>query len=79
MTVAISEQGDVYIENIKYDFKFGLGQDKSKIVSTVGNGNESTMLINGDKYCRYDYVVRVIDIAKEIGVKRIMLGTVNKK
>jgi biopolymer transport protein ExbD len=37
------------------------------------------MVINGDRGCHYDSIVQVIDIAKEIGVKRILLGTDAKK
>lgn len=79
MIVGISEQGDIYIENVKFDINADLEKIKTKILSTIGNGRESTVVINGDKNCRYDYVVRVIDISKELGIKKIMLGTASKK
>jgi biopolymer transport protein ExbD len=79
MIVGISEQGDIYVENVKYDINADVEKLKSKILATVGNGDDSTLVINGDKNCRYDYVVRIIDIAKEAGIKKIMLGTESKK
>lgn len=79
MIIGISEQGDIYIENVRYDINADLEKIKSKVMTTVGNGMDSTVVINGDKNCRYSYIVRVIDLAKDAGAKKIMLGTEVKK
>ena len=79
VVVSINEQGDIYIDSVKYNIIDDQEKIKSKILSTAGTGAESTIMVNADRNCKYDNVIGIIDIAKDLGVKRIMLGAEVKK
>lgn len=79
VTVLISETGEIMIENKKFSLDKDVKAIEDLILNKVGTGPESTVIINGDKNCRYEWIVAIIDAAKTVGVKRIMLGTDVKK
>jgi biopolymer transport protein TolR len=79
VVVSINEEGDIYIDDVKYNMNSDEEKIKSKILTTAGTSAESTIMVNADRNCKYDSVIGIIDMAKEIGVKRIMLGAEVKK
>jgi biopolymer transport protein ExbD len=79
MTIVVDEQGAVLIEGVKFRLPGEEDLMKSKISSSLGTNPDSTVLIDADRNCKYDYVIRVIEAVKSTGVKKITLGTVLKK
>lgn len=79
ITILISEKGEIMIDNKVYSLDKDVKVIEDLILNKVGTGPESTVIINGDKSCRYEWIVLIIDAAKTVGVKRIMLGTDVKK
>lgn len=79
MTVQVSEQGSVYIDDIEYSLPGDTDKIKTKILNTVGNSEDSAVVINGDKNCKYSTIISIIDAIKETGIKKILLGTSIKR
>ncbi|MGA2140796.1 MAG: biopolymer transporter ExbD [Brevinematales bacterium] len=79
MTVQVSQEGSVYIDNIEYKIPEDTEKIKEKILNTVGNSEDSAVVINGDKDCKYSTIIGIIDAIKEIGIKKILLGTEIKR
>lgn len=78
VTVLVNEQGDAFIDDIKYSMPADQEKLKSVIANAIGSNPEMTIVINGDRNSKYDYVVQVIDIVKGQGVKKVMLSTQKK-
>lgn len=79
VTISVTEKGEVYIENTKFTLPAETEAFKAKIITIAGSSADSTVIINGDRESKYDSIMRVIDAAKETGIKRIMLGTQVRK
>jgi biopolymer transport protein ExbD len=79
MTVQVSEQGSVYIDDVEYSLPGDTDKIKTKILNTVGNSEDSAVVINGDKNCKYSTIINIIDAIKETGIKKILLGTSIKR
>jgi biopolymer transport protein ExbD len=79
MTLQVTPQGFVYIDNVEYAMPGDTDKIKAKILNTVGNSDNSAVVINGDKDCRYSTIISIIDAIKEIGIKKILLGTEIKR
>ncbi len=77
--VSINDLGEVYIDNVKYNISNDIEKIRSKIIAAAGTSQDSTVMVNGDKNCKYDYIIQVIDLVKDLGIKRIMLGAEVKK
>jgi len=75
ITITIGPDGSLFIDNKKFTF------DKlsSEISSHIMNKPDSVIIINGDKDVKYDFVIKVLDIARECGARRFALGTELKK
>jgi len=68
--VSIDNNGNIFLDNKKLnitDFEIEL---KNK----VKDKDESTVFIKADKNIRYELLMKVIDISKKAGVKKIALG-----
>ncbi len=79
MTVQVTEQGSIFIDDVEYSMPADAEKIKTKILNTVGNSENSAVVINGDKNCRYSTIIGIIDAIKEIGIKKILLGTEIKR
>ncbi len=79
MTVQVTEQGAIFIDDVEYSMPADAEKIKTKILNTVGNSENSAVVINGDKNCRYSTIIGIIDAIKEIGIKKILLGTEIKR
>lgn len=79
MTVQVTEEGAVYVDGKQYSLPGDADTLKTKVLSTVGNSDNSAVVINGDRNCRYTFIIGVIDLVRELGIKKIMLGTEIKR
>jgi biopolymer transport protein ExbD len=75
VTVTINAIGDALLENKQYSLRFDLDLLKFKLASLFKGKTDTTLLIRGDKSVQYDYVMRVVDMAAQIGVQHVVLLT----
>jgi biopolymer transport protein ExbD len=68
--ITINAQGDVYLEDTKLD----LGTLRNRLLSMVKNEPDISVIVNGDKNVRYDFVMQVMDVLKQSGVRHPGLG-----
>jgi len=70
LTISISSAGEVYVNKDRVD----LPDLKAALARALAGRTDAPVLIMGDKDVRYDIVVRVLETAKAVGVKRLSLG-----
>jgi biopolymer transport protein ExbD len=75
VVVTINAQGDVYIENRRYDAR----EIRDGLAATLMNKPDAAVIIKGDKEVRYDTVIQVIDAAKQSGAKKFALSVEIKR
>ena len=75
VTVTINAAGDALLENKQYSLRFDLDLLKFKLSSLFKGKSDTTLLIRGDKSVQYDYVMRVVDMAAQIGIQHVVLLT----
>ncbi len=75
VTVTINAIGDALLESKQYSLRFDLDLLKFKLTSLFKGKKDTTLLIRGDKNVQYDYVMRVVDLASQIGVEHVVLLT----
>lgn len=75
VVVTINAQGDVYIENRRYDVR----EIRDGLAATLMNKPDAAVIIKGDKEVRYDSVIQVIDAAKQSGAKKFALSVEIKR
>jgi biopolymer transport protein ExbD len=75
ITVSINANGDAFLENKQYSLRFDLDILKFKLTSMLKNKKGSTLLIRGDKNAPYDFIMKVVDLATQIGVDHVVLLT----
>lgn len=75
VTVTVNAVGDALLENKQYSLRFDLDLLKFKLSSLLKGKNDATLLIRGDKSVQYDYIMRVVDMASQIGVAHVVLLT----
>ena len=73
--IAISENGEAVLEDSQYNLKYDLALLKFKLASLAKKRPISAITISGDKEVKYDFVVKVMDIAKQLGIEHIVLST----
>jgi biopolymer transport protein ExbD len=73
--ITITADGEIFVENSKID----INNLESEISARIMNNPDSVIVINGDKDVKYDYVIKVLDTAKQSGAKKFALGTELKK
>ncbi len=79
INIFINSSGQASIENNQYNLRFDLEILKFKLASLTKNSSNTSLVINGDKKVEYDFVIKVIDIASQLGIKHIVLATDRKK
>ena len=79
INVSITSNGDVFLDNQKYNLKWDLDLFKFKLKHLMKKLNDPAIIINGDRNVKYDYVVQVIDTASKIGIKHLVLATEFKR
>lgn len=72
--VQVTEQGDYYIDNNK--FSSTNASDMVRIGSLLSTRHtaESTVIVRGDRNCRYELVMQIVDLAKSANFKRVLLA-----
>lgn len=75
INVSITSNGDVYLNNERYNLKLDLDVFKFKLRQMMKTYNDPAIIINGDRNVKYDYVVQVIDAASKAGIKHLVLAT----
>lgn len=75
VTVTINAIGEALLESKQYSLRFDLDLLKFKLTSIFKGKKDTTLLIRGDKNVQYDYVMRVVDLAAQIGVEHVVLLT----
>ena len=79
INVSITSNGEVFLENERYNLKLDLDVFKFKLKHIMKTYNDPAIIINGDRNVKYDYVVQVIDIASKAGIKHLVLATEFKR
>ncbi len=68
--IKISAEGAVMLNEKEVSFE-ALGQ---KLTARIINNPDLVVVIDADKQLQYDKVIRVLDISKKAGAKRLALG-----
>lgn len=75
LTIQIDAQGNAYLDDRQFSLNGDLNPLKKKIQTLAEGKKDTAILINADRNSKYDYVIRVIDASKAMGVNKIILGT----
>jgi biopolymer transport protein ExbD len=75
VTVSINANGDAFLDNKQYSLRLDQDILKFKLSSMLKSKKGSTLLIRGDKSVQYEYIMRVVDMATQIGVEHVVLLT----
>jgi biopolymer transport protein ExbD len=70
ITVMINSSGEIFLNGKKTDPE----NLKSNLTAQLANKPDQTVIVKADKEAKYDFVVNVIDIAKQSGAKKFALG-----
>ena len=79
INVSITANGEVYMDNERYNLKMDLDVFKFKLKNIMKTYRDPAIIINGDRNVKYDYVVQVIDAASKAGIKHLILATEFKR
>ena len=79
INVTITANGDIYLENQRYNLRLDLNLFKFKLQSLAKKYRDPAMIISGDRSVKYDYVVQVVDMASRSGIKHLILATEIKR
>jgi biopolymer transport protein ExbD len=79
INLTINSSGEVFLEGTKYNIRYDLEVLKFKLSSLAKDVGDSSVTIDGDRDVKYDFVVKVIDVASQIGIKHIVLATELKR
>ncbi len=73
--LTINSSGDAVLENSQYSLRFDLGVLKFKLAALAKSSPDLSLVIHGDKDVKYDFVIKVIDLASQVGIKNVVLAT----
>jgi len=79
INIAIGANGEAALEDATYNLRYDLDVLKFKLASLASKNADSSITINGDRDVKYDFVVKVMDVAKLAGIKHIVLSTELKR
>jgi len=79
INIAIGANGEAALEDATYNLRYDLDVLKFKLASLAKKSADSSITINGDRDVKYDFVVKVMDVAKLAGIKHIVLSTELKR
>jgi biopolymer transport protein ExbD len=79
INVSVTANGEVYMNGQKYNLKLDMDVFKFKLRNMIKTYKDPSIIINGDRNSKYDYVVQVIDIASKAGIKHLILATEFKR
>lgn len=67
--VLIDKNGDIFIGKKKIDFSSLEIELKNKV-----KNSDETLIIKADKNIKYEIIMKIIDVSKKSGIKKIALG-----
>ena len=79
INVNITANGEVFLENERYNLRLDADIFRFKLKNIMKTYSDPSIVINGDRNVRYDYVVQVIDAASKAGIKHLILSTELKR
>lgn len=79
VTVTINAEDDVFIDKMKFNLHRDMDKLQAQISSMTQNTKDVSVTINGDKTCKYDSVIQIINAFNQAGVKKILLGVELKR
>ncbi len=79
INITVNANGEASIDNNHYNLRYDLKLLQFKLSSLIKNAAEDSITINGDKDVRYDFVIKVVDIAAQLGLTKIVLATEFKR
>jgi len=70
LTITIGDTGEIYLN----DQRTEIDRLRYEIATRLANKPDMPVIVKGDKNVKYEWVVRVIDAAKQSGARRFALG-----
>jgi len=75
INVSVTATGEVYLNNEKFNLKMDSDVFKFKLKHLMKIYANPTIVIDGDRNVKYDFVVQVIDTASKVGIRHLVLAT----
>ena len=75
VNIVINSDGLIIVDNKQYSVRLDLDLLQFKLASLVKNNSDVSIIINGDKSVKYDFVMRVMDLAQQVWIRHIVLAT----
>jgi Biopolymer transport protein len=79
ITLFVEESGTVYLDEQSYALPGDEARFRDSFARKMAAVNDPTIVINGDRNVRYDYIVKIVNVMSDLKVRKIMLGTNIKK
>ena len=71
--------GTVTMDERPYQLPADEESFRSSFKSKLAGTTDPTVVINGDRDVKYDYIVQVVNVLSDLKVRKVMLGTNAKK
>jgi len=75
LEIRITAQGEPFLDGIPYAATNEASWSALRSALAAASGGEGTLVIHGDKAVPYGAVVQVIDLARSVELRRIVLAT----
>jgi biopolymer transport protein ExbD len=82
VVISIDNSGVIFLDDEQMDLAGLRNAMRTKVTEREGamqSGQEMFVIVNGDRNVKYDYVVQVMDVLSEVGIKNPGLGIEIKK
>ena len=77
--ILVQESGTVYLDDKPYSLPSDEKKFRDAFAQRLAAAADPTIVINGDKNVKYDYIVNIVGVMSDLKVRKIMLGTSPKK
>ncbi|MFA5858561.1 MAG: biopolymer transporter ExbD [Elusimicrobiota bacterium] len=74
ITITVTAAGEILLNQERVT----LEELEPDLTARVASNPNSVVIINGDKDVKYDYIIRIVDIAQQSGVRKFALSTEQK-
>jgi len=71
--------GTVFLDEKGYSLPAQEREFREGFAKKLALANDPTVVINGDRDVKYDYIVQVVNVLSDLKVRKVMLGTNVKK
>ena len=79
INITINSGGLAFLNQQQYNLRFDLELLKFNLGRIAKTGSIATLVINGDRRVEYEFIMKVVEIASQLGIKSIALTTEFKK